>query len=1029
MVRIAEAGEWDSVDACVEAFEEAQADGRLADPADFLPPPGHARYLDALGELLRVDLEYGWRRGRRPSLEEYRGRFPALFADLDHLAGVAFEEYRLRREAGETVLPAEYRWRFGVVVDHWPVGSTDGGLGNGCHAPPAPEASALVEVLRNSVPAASRRLDRALNALPATGSAFLGFQLEAILGSGAFGRVYLARQGDLAGRPVALKISANVAGESRVLAQLQHTNVVPIYSVHRAGELQAVCMPYFGATTLADVVRAIGRRDGLPDSGADVVSAIEERRSDLAGAVTTAGNDRRADAEAEQLAQLRSLSYVRAILALAARIADGLAHAHGRGVLHRDLKPANILLADDGEPMLLDFNLATDAQLCIRASAALVGGTLPYMAPEQLGAFAGRPADVGAAADVYAMGLILFELLTGHHPFEVRRGPLADVLTAMIDDRRVAPPDPRRLNRAVSPALAAIVRRCLEFDAARRYGDARPLHEDLRRQLADLPLKHVREPSLVERLAKWARRHPGLTSSTSIGVLGLALTGGLAGALVVRQRQVESLAAAEALHGLAEDRIDVEVLLGTRDAPPSQVAEGTAIVARVLAKYGDSASPGWAASPLAARMGERDRARLREDLGEVLYLAARNALWRGPLEEARALCHRAATAYGSGHEPRALWYLSAEIARRSGDEREAQRSEEHGRDAPVESHRDRLMLAADRLDRGQFGEALPYVLDAARREPQDVGTWTLLGNGYASLGRLDEARHAFDMALSLRPDLGWLHFNRGLLALERRDFRGAVADFDGVLGARPDDPAALVNRALARLGLGDARGAVADLDAALSRPGTPARALFIRARAKASFGDAQGAARDREAGLAREPDDVASWVARGLARLPAAPKGAIADFEAALRLDPTSYDALQNKAAVLSESLGQPDEAVRVLDRAIDLHPSRVRARDGRGILLARLGRRDAALRDAEAALALDPAPETLYRVAGIYAMTSRQQASDRGQALRLLAAAIGRDPSWLAIVPTDSDLLPIRTQPEFVALVDVLARIVHIGP
>src|SRR4051794_13865766 len=98
MVRTVGEGEWDSVDACVEAFEEAQARGGEADPADFLPPADHDCYLDALGELLRVDLEYRWKRGPAASLDDYRSRFPALFADPERLSGVAFEEYRLRRQ-------------------------------------------------------------------------------------------------------------------------------------------------------------------------------------------------------------------------------------------------------------------------------------------------------------------------------------------------------------------------------------------------------------------------------------------------------------------------------------------------------------------------------------------------------------------------------------------------------------------------------------------------------------------------------------------------------------------------------------------------------------------------------------------------------------------------------------------------------------------------------------------------------------------------------------------------------------------
>src|SRR5262249_39636914 len=100
-----------------------------------------------------------------------------------------------------------------------------------------------------------------------------------------------------------------------------------------------------------------------------------------------------------QLERLRGLGYVPAVLWVAARGADGLAHAHGRGIPHRDLKPANILFADDSEPVLLDFNLAADTRAGVGAAVALVGGTLPYMAPEHLRAFQDSRAAVDARSD------------------------------------------------------------------------------------------------------------------------------------------------------------------------------------------------------------------------------------------------------------------------------------------------------------------------------------------------------------------------------------------------------------------------------------------------------------------------------------------------------------------------------------------------------------------------------------------------------------------------------------------------------
>src|SRR2546428_1620333 len=112
----------------------------------------------------------------------------------------------------------------------------------------------------------------------AAGDSFLGFKLVGELGRGAFARVFLARQGDLADRPVVLKVSASFRDESQTLAQLQHTNIVPVYSIHRANPFQAVCMPYFGATTLADILDHLQGGKSLPASGKLLVSTVNGRK-------------------------------------------------------------------------------------------------------------------------------------------------------------------------------------------------------------------------------------------------------------------------------------------------------------------------------------------------------------------------------------------------------------------------------------------------------------------------------------------------------------------------------------------------------------------------------------------------------------------------------------------------------------------------------------------------------------------------------------------------------------------------------
>src|SRR5262249_23948580 len=158
---------------------------------------------------------------------------------------------------------------------------------------------------------------------------------------------------------------------------------------------------------------------------------------------------------------------------------------------------------------------------------------------------------------------------------------------------------------------------------------------------------------------------------------------------------------------------------------------------------------------------------------------------------------------------------------------------------------------------------------------------------------------------------------RGIARLNAGAPADARADFDHFLTHHPEVPEGRVNRALALEALGKHTPALADLDAAIQRGVTQTRVYFIRSRLRAPAGDLRGARADRARGPPPEPRGELSFVVRGSARLPAAPRAALADFDAALRLEPRSLDALQNKANVLSEYLGRPAEAVRVLDRLV----------------------------------------------------------------------------------------------------------------
>src|SRR5262249_37951040 len=141
-----------------------------------------------------------------------------------------------------------------------------------------------------------------------------------------------------------------------------------------------------------------------------------------------------------------------------------------------------------------------------------VGGTLPFMSPEQLASLLDPTRPLDGRSDVYALGVILYELLAGRHPFPLRRGSLHETVARMTEDRSHPPPKLRPWNRSVSPAAESIIRHCLEPDPARRYQSAEELRDDLLRQLKDFPLRHASEPSPRERLRKWVRRHPRLAA-------------------------------------------------------------------------------------------------------------------------------------------------------------------------------------------------------------------------------------------------------------------------------------------------------------------------------------------------------------------------------------------------------------------------------------------------------------------------------------------------------------------------------------
>ncbi len=396
-----------------------------------------------------------WRRGEPVHAEEILARHPEL--DSEAAIRLIYEEVALRREAGLEMEPAEIALRF-------------------------PRWQGRLAVLLEC----QRLLDshRPEIAYPEAGELLAGFRLLAELGRGATGRVFLAAQPSLADRPVVLKVTPRGLREHLSLAQLQHMNIVPLYSEHvlKTRNLRLLCMPFLAGATLAQVMDLLSHHPPTDLTGKQLIEALDQVQARHPIVLPNRGPLRQF---------LSRCSHVEAICLIGACLADGLQYAHDRGLVHMDIKPSNVLLAGDGQPMLLDFHLARGPIAAGQQAPCWLGGTPEFMAPEQQTAVAAVSAGraihqaVDGRADIYSLGLTLYQALGG--PKDKPAGKSWPAL--------------EQCNSRVSSGLSDILEKALAADPRNRYTDAALLAADLRRHLGNLPLRGVHNRSVLEALA------------------------------------------------------------------------------------------------------------------------------------------------------------------------------------------------------------------------------------------------------------------------------------------------------------------------------------------------------------------------------------------------------------------------------------------------------------------------------------------------------------------------------------------------
>jgi tetratricopeptide (TPR) repeat protein/tRNA A-37 threonylcarbamoyl transferase component Bud32 len=779
-----------------------------------------------------------------------------------------------------------------------------------------------------------------------------GYEILGELGRGGMGVVYKARQKKL-NRVVALKMVlagaqagerqlARFQTEAEAVAQLQHPNIVQIFEVGDHDGLPFFSLEFIDGDSLAHKI------SGKPRPPLEAAATVE-------------------------------------------LLARGMAVAHDRGIIHRDLKPANILLTAAGVPKISDFGLAKRLEDdSSQTKHGTLLGTPSYMAPEQA---RGDTADVGPLSDLYALGAILYELLTGRPPFVG-----ATMMETVLQVRSQDPVPPTRLQPKCPRDLETICLKCLQKEPNKRYAHCQALVDDLRHFLDGEPIK-ARPVGRIERAWRWCRRNPRIAAlSAVVGGLLLALTAALV-VVGVRfgmereavadtrkvagerlERATEAIAAGNFQRArdllywsdpllvshpdLAEMRSGLDTLKAQVDTYAEfrqlldnarfaswfgslqQRKEGEKYGRQLLALYDDvEGRTGKGAAGLPPLNAEQEQL-FKEDVFEAFLTAALVAqqLAKGGGEAAERQAAQQGIDWLNRAEQilpgtRALYVNRAQFYGTLGN-READKAD---------LERAKAILPASAVDHFWHGFANHLRGEEARRKND--------AKAAQECYRLEIAEYA--AFLQLRPDHFWGYFNWAVChaqLVEAHDLHDDLVRFTVCIRLRPDLPWPYNNRGTIHLNLKEYDLAVADFTAALERNDQYAEAYANRGLAYAAQFKDDAALEDFHKAVTLEPDYAPAYTAR--AEIFRKRKQFVEEVRDYTRLLPLTADkaALYEKRAAAYRALNQPDEAIQDYSRLIELNPKDLQVRASRSELL--LGRKRYAEAREDFTRILDAAPK-----------------------------------------------------------------------
>ena len=965
----------------IARFEQALHTSDGVDLRDYLPSKEHPYFAETAIELILIDMENSWSKGKQRSVPDYVDILADLVDDESFLSCVAHEEFRQRRRAGEKVRPEDFAQRYGISTDDWD---------------------------KDSAPSASSNLG---TAVPEIQRQWNGFDILALLGESHVSRVVLARQRSLDERLVVLKFTPARPIEPTRVAKLNHPGVIPTYSIEATSQCNVHVMPFVGRRTFADAVeeRCTTTRPDPDDVYADLCF--------------DGGID-------QPLKRLKR--YIDRTLWMVGRIAEALDHIHRQRVVHSNLKPSNILLNENGLPVLLDIDLDTGF-----GGSSETNDVLPYTSPQRLQSIYDGDDRRDPRDDIYSLGVILYQLLAGELPYPEPESEQSSLLLERIEQRQSLPPSLRK-SFCGSADIASIIKKCLRPDPKHRYQSAKQLKEDIQCLFSNHFLKHAQQ-SATSRFQKFRQRHPRLFSYWNLVGLVVLTCGAVAAAGYYHHRRQLKHSALTKYETFRRDYQKLRPQLTAFDSQAVDFTKALDTGQEMFAKYVvDTVT--WKEQAVVQDLEPAHKNSLQTDLASLSYLLATGNEWAAlrssvkseyRLRTAQRMC--AFAQFNAHTRMKSVEAVSNHVTRLLEPERAA--SQPDKKPSTSISGVDGHQLGIQLFVLGKVEAAAKSFESALTDRSHDPFLWFDKATAHTKLNDPEQAFECYTKCIALSPanleSLQTLaYFGRAEVALAMSRYDSAIRDIDRFIEKQPNVARAHMICGISHHEVGNQLQAIAAFDEAIKLKTPETRAYFLRSAAKLATNDTSGSKSDLQEGLGLQPEDALSFLARAEVLLEdKQTDAALLDIEHAKSLAPQNAKVRELAAATFATLGDRNDELLGELTWLIEKYPQSGKWIAKRARIYAEQGNLQDAINDAKRTYALEWDAEIAYDIASTYGFASKTSKDYAFNSLRALADAFRRDSSLAKKALEDDAFEHLRAKSPFLRLIGAAKTLQSVRP